>query len=117
MVGLKFCVGDDSNISLNAVTTGTGQAVSLHDCRQYGCTLTGSGTVTGGVVVLETALTQDYSGTWNELDSIDFSVTPLTDKTYQNSGPAGYGGFYRWRVASNVTGGGSVTGRVNGLLG
>lgn len=116
-LGLKYRPTDDSNISLNAATSGTGTAIALHDCRQYAGHLTGTGTVTGGVVVFESAPTQDYSGTWNELDSIDFSVAPLTDKTYQNSGPGGYGGFYRWRITSAVTGGGTITARVNGIRG
>lgn len=115
-MGLKYRPTDDSNISLNAATTGTGTAISLHDCKQYGEDLKGTGIVTGGVVVFESAPTQDYSGTWNELDEIDFSVTPLTDSSYQASGPCGYGGFYRWRVTSDITGGGTITGRVNGLM-
>jgi hypothetical protein len=117
-MGMKFRPTDDTNISLNAATSGTGVAISLHDCKQYGEDLTCTGTVTGGVVVFESAPTQDYSGTWNQLDSIDFStVSPaLSDSNYQASGPCGYGGFYRWRVTSAITGGGTITARVNGLL-
>lgn len=87
----------------------------MQDCRQVTWTVKGVGTVTGGVVKIESADAQDYSGTWNELDSLDFSSSALTDSEYQSTYPGGIGGFFRARVSSNVTGGGTITVSFNGL--
>lgn len=77
-------------------------------------TTTTSGTISGGTIVIEHSPVADYAGTWNQLDS--FSATDA------DTGAAGYGsfpgpiGFMRARITSNITGGGSVTVRLNGLL-
>lgn len=114
---MKFSPAVGWAVSIPAGSTNaTGAAIALHDCRQINGMLKGVGTVTGGVAVFESADSADYSGTWNQLDSVDFSSTPLTDSIYQNSFPAGYGGFYRWRTTSPVTGGGTIGGFGNGLL-
>lgn len=115
MQGLKFTAGAVSIAASS--TSGTGSAIALHDCRQVAYTLRGTGTVTGGVVKFESSLTGDYSGTWNVVGSVDFSSTPLTNSQAQGTFAAGTGGFYRLRISSNVTGGGSIEGLINGLLG
>lgn len=117
MTGMKYRPGATDNVSLSAVTTGTGTAIALQDCRQVSWTVKGAGTVSGGIVKIESADTSDYSGTWNELDSLDFSSAALTDKEYQGTYPGSVGGFFRARVSSNVTGGGTITASFNGLLG
>ena len=117
MQGIKFSPAVGSAISIpTGSTTGTGTAIAMHDCRQISGHVTGVGTVTGGVVVFESAASATYSGTWSQIDSLDFSVTSLTDSTYQNTWPGGQGGFYRWRITSAITGGGTIGATVNGLL-
>lgn len=111
MVGIK------TDTSLSAVTTGTGTAIATHDARQIGWVVVGAGTVTGGTLKIEAALTADYSGTWAELDSLTFSTTALTDSVYIANFPNPFGGFVRARVSSNVTGGGSITASIQRLVG
>ena len=116
MVGKKFVPSTQSDaISLNAATTGTGTAISFHDCRQVDWLVVGAGTISGGTIVIECAAAADYAGTWFELDSITASSLTggaATGGTY----PDPPGGFVRARVSFNVTGGGSVTVYLNGLL-
>lgn len=119
MQGLKFTPATGWATSLPASSAGTasGTAIALHDCRQVAYTLTGSGTVTDGVVKFESSDTADYAGTWYEIDSIDFSSQTLTDAKWQAPPfPAGLGGFYRLRISSAITSGGTITGTINGLL-
>lgn len=116
MTSYKFSPGDEASISLNAVTTGTGRAIAFNDCRQVNWLVEGGGTIGAGTVVIESAHAQDYSGTWNELDSVDAS-TLSGGKLYGNTFPHVPGGFVRARIGSNITGGGSVTVRLNGLMG
>jgi hypothetical protein len=116
MTYFKFTPSSDAEVSLAGVTTGTGRAIAFNDCRQVNWLLIGSGTIDGGTVVVESAHIQDFSGTWNELDSIDAS-TLTGGKLYGNTYPMPPGGFLRIRISSDITGGGTVEGRVNGLLG
>lgn len=120
MVGLKFSPAVGWAISLPAgsiLTTVTPLVIALHDCREVAYTVTGTGIVTGGIVVLESSDEASYSGTWFEIDRIDFSSQSLTNAKWQAPPyPAGLGGFYRLRIAGDVTGGGSIKGAINGLL-
>ncbi len=119
MQGLKFTAGTGWAISLPAgsISAASGTVIALHDCRQVAYTLTGSGTVTGGVVVFESSDDASYTGTWMQIDTIDFSTQALTNAKWQAPPfPAGLGGFYRLRISSDVTGTGSITGTINGLL-
>lgn len=101
--------------SLDAATTGTGTVVAFNDCRQIFWTVEGAGTISGGTVVIESAASADYAGTWNELDSV--TASSLTGgAAYTNTTPATGGGFVRARITFDITGGGSVTVRLNGLL-
>jgi len=109
--------GVQSIQSLTAGTSGTGTAIATQESRQIGWVLEGAGTVTGGVVKIEAARTETYSGTWFELDSIDFSVTALTNAVYLGNYPNPIGGFVRVRISSAITGGGTVAGYVQKLVG
>jgi hypothetical protein len=111
-IGYKFKPADPEGASLNAATTGTGRAIPMQECRQIIWTVEGNGTISGGNVIIETADSQSYAGTWYELDS----VAPTSGAAYTNTYPAASSGFVRARVSSNITGGGSVTVRINGLI-
>lgn len=116
MVGYKYTPGSDAELSLDTVTTGTGSVKALNDCRQCNWLFVGAGTISGGTVKIESAAAPDYAGTWNELDSLtaaDLTGGAASGGTY----PMPPGGFVRARVSSNITGGGTVTVRINGLLG
>lgn len=116
MTTYKFSPGDSASISLNGVTTGTGSVKAFNDSRQVNWLVEGSGTIDGGTVIIESAHAQDYSGTWNELDSIN-AVDLTGNKLYGNTFPHVPGGFVRARIGSNITGGGTISVRLNGLLG
>jgi len=116
MTTYKFSPGDSASISLNGATTGTGSVKAFNDSRQVNWIVEGSGTINGGVVKIECAASQDYAGTWHELDSIDAAM--LTGgAAYGNTFPFCPGGFVRGRISSAITGGGAITVRLNGLLG
>lgn len=106
--------------SLSAVTTGTGKGKPVNDCREIWGSLVSSGTISGGAIVFEAnSVSPDYSGTWHNLDTVDSTdFTALSGgATYETARFAGTYGFTRWRITSNVTGGGSITAKCNGLLG
>lgn len=116
MTYYKFSPASTASISLSAATTGTGVAIPFNDCRQTNWLIEGTGTIGSGTVVIECAHAGDYAGTWCELDSIDAS-TLSGGKLYGNTFPMPPGGFVRIRISSNITGGGNITGRLNGLIG
>lgn len=99
--------------SLSAATTGTGEPMAVNSCKQGTWATEASGTVSGGTIVIEQAVTRSYAGTWNLLDTIDAANAA--------AGTEGFGtypgviGFMRARITSNITGGGSVTVYLNGL--
>lgn len=116
MTTYKFSPADSAGVSLNGATSGTGTVKAFNDSRQVNWIVEGSGTIDGGVVKIECAASVDYSGTWHELDSVDAS-TLTGGKAYGNTFPMPPGGFVRGRISSNITGGGNITVRLNGLLG
>jgi hypothetical protein len=116
MTYFKFTPGSDAEVSLEDSTTGTGRPIAFNDCRQVNWLIIGAGTISGGAVVIESAHAQDYSGTWNELDNLD-ATTLSGGKLYGNTFPMPPGAFVRIRISSDITGGGTIEGRVNGLLG
>ena len=71
----KFSPGSGTgNRSLSAATTGTGTAISFHDCRQVSWSTTYPGTApTAGTVLIEQSPDASFAGTWNQLASIDCS--------------------------------------------
>ncbi len=115
MQGNKYRIGSADAQSLTEATTGTGTVKALNDCRQVWWIVTGNGTISDGTLVIETSNVQDYSGTWNEWDSIDLTTLTGGEK-YWNSQPTSGGGFVRARVSETVAGGGSVSCEINGLF-
>lgn len=116
-VGMKFSPNSGFGISLSAVATGTGTAFAMNDCREVWGSLITSGTVSAGTIVLEANnIDIAYAGTWHELDSVDASTLTGGD-AYETTRFAGTYSFMRWRITSNLTGGGTVTAYINGLLG
>lgn len=116
MTSYKFTPGDGASISLSAATTGTGKAIPFNDSRQVNWLVEGTGTISVGTVVIESAHAHDYAGTWKELDRIDAST--LTGGALDgNTFPMIPGGFARGRIVDNIEGGGNVTVRLNGLRG
>jgi hypothetical protein len=111
----KFTPGDSASISLNAVTAaGAGKAIAFNDTSQVNWLVQGTGTISSGTVVIESAHAYDYSGTWKELDSIDAST--LTGGALDgNTFPVVPGGFVRARVSVQIQGGGNITAYLNGL--
>ncbi len=115
MIGKKYVPDSAANASLSAVTTGTGKAVAVNDCRQveWFVTYVSGSAPTTGTVLIEHALTVDYAGVWNQLDSIDCSAL--------SAGTAGFGtfpgpiGFMRARITDNTDQ--AITAYINGLLG
>lgn len=115
MQGNKFDGAQDTlSQSLSAATTGTGTAIPFHNCRQVAWSVEGAGTISGGTVVIESAPTATYAGTWNELDSV--TASSLTGGAVYNATTPGPLQWVRGRISSNITGGGTVTVRLNGLL-
>lgn len=117
MLGKKFLPGSTDEISLSTSTSGTGTAIPLNDCRQTEWNTEYSGTITGGTIIVECASTPTFAGTWKQLDSF-LAVDVVAGTAGMGTFPGSPGGFTRFRVDSGspITGGGTITGRVNGLL-
>jgi hypothetical protein len=115
MQGTKYIPGSEAELSLDAVTTGTGTEHPFNDCRQVGWDVLGDGAIADGEVTIESAPYSGYAGTWNQLDVID--ATTLTGGAAYHGTYPGPLAFVRGRVSDNITGGGDVTVRLNGLLG
>lgn len=73
--------------------------------------LCGSGTVSGGTVVVEEAHDDAYTGTWSEIETVTASNLNGAALAVHVDG---FVGAVRARVSSAITGGGSVTARVVG---
>lgn len=116
MVGSKFPPSSDDSLSLSAATTGTGTTKAMNDCRQISWDVAGAGTISSGTLKIETnSESPSYTGTWHELDSIDLST--LTGGVAYHGTYPGMLAWVRARLSANVVGGGTVTARINGLLG
>ena len=101
-------VGDGT---VTGVTAGTSQPIP---CSGYGIDtvyLRSIGTTTGGTILIEEAdwLPSEtvYSGTWSQIASIAASSFTGGAQTGQHVSNAAYG-FFRVRISSAITGGGSV---------
>src|SRR5262245_58805236 len=98
MQGMIYQPGTDAEISLSAVTaTGAGNVKAMNTCRQVGWDIIGAGTITDGTVKIESAATADYSGTWNELDSLE--VVDLNGGAVYHGTYPGPLAFVRGRVS------------------
>lgn len=113
--GAKFSPGSGiGNYSLNAATTGTGRAISFHDCRQvtWQTIYVAGAEPTTGTVIIEQAPSADYAGTWNELAEIILTAVVTGDDGF-NTYP-GQTGFVRARFSVDSDQAVSVI--LNGLL-
>lgn len=92
--------------ALSAVTTGTSVVYALNNKDTVGLQIAWASGVTAGVIVLETAPTQDYAGTWEPM--ITLSVASAgTPPCVQSEALRIAGAFARVRVTTTVSGGGS----------
>lgn len=94
------------------VTAGTSQPVDMSLHGLLSIYLTGTGTITGGTILIEEADYANpavgYAGTWAQLGTVTATgltagaqlVTHLVDASY---------GFVRVRISAAITGGGSIT--------
>lgn len=112
----KFLPGDPAAITLNAATSGTGTAIAFNNVGRLLYVAEGTGTISGGTILIESADSATYSGTWIQLASI--SASSLTGGASAGDNlNAPPGTFVRGRISSNITGGGTVTVRLNGIYG
>ena len=115
-LGYKFKPGVADAVSLSAVTTGTGKAIPMQDCRHTFWTIEGTGAISAGTVIIETADRQDYAGVWHALDTKTASeLSDAVGKSYVNNTVGAGSGFIRARIGTTISGG-TVTVRINGLL-
>lgn len=115
-IAYKFLPGNSAAVTLSAVTTGTGTAIAFNDCGRLLYVVEGTGTISGGTILIESADTANYAGTWIQLASI--SASSLTGGAAAGDNlNAPPGTFVRGRISSNITGGGTVTVRLNGIRG
>lgn len=80
--------------------------------RDYAIYLYGVGTVSGGTVVVEEAHSSGYTGTWGVLQSVTASTL---NGALQAVHVAGQVATLRVRIASAITGGGSISAEVFGV--
>lgn len=94
----------------SAATTGNGSVFDARSsCGTYVLEVEASGTISGGSVQFEHARSASYTGTWAPIGT---AITPVTNALVTQSVTGAYRAV-RARIASNITGGGSVTCRVN----
>lgn len=95
----------------NAQTTGNGSAVDVSD-SSLGATVyvEGTGTISGGTVLIEEALTTGYTGTWSLRATV--TASGLTGGAVQAVALVGIVSAVRARISSTITGGGSITATV-----
>lgn len=113
MVGYKFNPNDTEAKTLDGVTTGTGKPIPMQDCRQTVWTIEGTGAISAGTIIIETADTFNYSGTWYPLETVN--GTAVANQAYFNTIVGGASGFIRARIGTTIAGG-TVTVKINGLL-
>lgn len=92
--------------ALSAVTTGTSVVYALNNKDRMGLSVNWASGVTAGVVVLETAPSSDYAGTWEP--QITLNVTAASTPPSNQSEAVNVAGmFARVRISTTVSGGGS----------
>lgn len=102
---------DGATTTANAPT-----AKAVGGARQISWFLQAVGVCTAGIVVFEhNEVAIDYSGTWAVFDTHNFTTDPLTDAVRLPATYPGHLEFVRWRITTNITGGGNIVARVNGL--
>jgi len=100
---------------LDAVTTGQSQPIMMAAHIAPTFYVIGTGTVSGGTVLIEEADANPetgpggYSGTWSLVYTVTASdVSGGKQKAIHLTGPNSYG-YLRARVSSDITGGGTIT--------
>lgn len=98
-------------ISMPAGTTAnatTGLSVDLQGASALTFYVVGTGTISGGTLVLEEAATYDYTGTWSQITTITLStISGGATVAYHAQTPAAWIAV-RPRLSAAVTGGGSI---------
>jgi hypothetical protein len=111
MSNWKYREGSQESKSLDAVTTGTGRAISFQDYNSVHWIIEGSAGVATGAVVIESATSQNFAGTWKLLAG---PVTVVANAQLGDKFDFPPGAFVRARVSTDITGG-TVTVYLNGL--
>lgn len=94
--------------SLSASTTGAGTAYSVpHASEHFTVLFEGTGTISGGTILLEESDNETYTGTWSTITSI--TGTAITGGAAQVVHFQGLVRAIRARVSATITGGGTVT--------
>jgi len=95
-------------VTLSAATTGTGTSCDCGNWDYVSINMIGTGTISGGAVIIEESDTSVYTGTWSTITTLaPADVTGGATKTVKL--PAAQYSWLRGRVTSTVTGGGSIT--------
>ncbi|HKQ90165.1 MAG TPA: hypothetical protein VJZ77_05755 [Blastocatellia bacterium] len=110
MSNWKYREGSQESKSLDAVTAGTGKAISFQDYDSVHWLIEGSAGVGAGAVVIESASSPTYAGTW-KLIAGPTTVVASAQIGDKSDFPPGH--FVRARVSTTVTGG-TVTVYLNG---
>lgn len=93
---------------ISALTTGTGLGVAVPNSSHYPrIHARGSGTISGGTVIIEEALDPDYTGTWSLLATL--TAVSFTGGAEQVIHILGNIGAIRARISSDITGGGNMS--------
>lgn len=93
----------------SAATTGNGNTVNFRGLGgTFEYSVEPSGTVSGGTIQFESAPYESYAGTW---DAIGTAITPATGTLVSHQVVGRYNAV-RARITSDITGGGSVTCRI-----
>jgi hypothetical protein len=97
-----------NSILQSLATSGNGSAMSINRLANVTVHVTGAGVISGGTVKVEEAETEDYAGTWNEIETIDATLlNGGAMKTVRCVG--GIYGFVRARISSAIIGGGTIS--------
>jgi hypothetical protein len=106
-------LGTESSLGvITGVTTGTSQPIKMEASTTLTIYLASQGATTGGTILIEEAdytdVTQPYTGTWGQIQSIAASAFTGGAQLPVHVTPTAYG-FIRVRISSTITGGGTIT--------
>lgn len=109
---------ENADGTLTGVTTGASQPISAPELSLRVVYLTSLGTTSGGTVLIEEAdwgpNTNQYEGTWSQVQSIAASTFTGNQTVAVHIAPCAYG-FMRVRISSPITGGGSILASLRSL--
>ena len=92
--------------ALSAVTTGTSVVYAINGKDHVGLQVAWATGVTAGIIVLETAPSMDYTGTWDPMITLNVTAAS-TPPSLQSEALAVVGAVARVRVTTTVSGGGA----------